>query len=77
LNTAGFSPIKMYRVHRDNVLARACQIALTNRYYSLNSSRLTKLIWAIYRKCCLLADCSDGAHIIAITSTQNNPSYSP
>lgn len=73
LSAAGFLPIKMYRVHRDNVLARACQIALTNRFFSLNPSRLTKLIWAVYAKYCLLADCSDGAHIIAITARQNTP----
>ena len=75
-NAAGFLTINMYRVHRDNVLARACQIALTNRYFSLNPSRLTKLIWAVYTKYCMLADRSDGAHIIAIAASRNTSSHS-
>lgn len=68
LVAAGFSSGRMYRVHRDNRLARALQVALTNRFYNLNSSRLTKLIWDAYRRHCQFADHSDGAHLIAVAT---------
>lgn len=66
LSSAGFSAVRMYRVHRDNMISRACQIALSNRIYSLNSSWLTKFIWSIYSGYCLFASRADGAHLIAI-----------
>jgi len=73
LTAAGFSLDRMSRVHRDNKFARILQVALTNRYFSLHPSRLTKLIWTIYRRHCLVADSSDGAHLIAIATSPTEP----
>jgi len=65
---AGFALVKMYRLHRDSRFARLLQIMLTNRFFSLNPSFLTRWIWWAYQKYCLRASPNDGAHILAVVS---------
>jgi SAM-dependent methyltransferase len=68
---AGFSMMKMYRVHRDSRFARLLQVMLTNRFFSLNASFLTRWIWQAYKRYCIWATPRDGAHILAIASVRS------
>lgn len=70
LTNGGFTVVNMFRVHRDNWIARVLQVILTNRVYSLNASILTRFIWLVYKHRCLIADRNDGAHIIAVATAE-------
>jgi SAM-dependent methyltransferase len=67
---AGFTIVELCRLHTNNRMARCLQIALTNRFFSLNASFMTRWIWSTYQHFCLRAGTHDGAHILAIATAR-------